>query len=244
MRRCVITGTGTDVGKTWVTGGLLRVLLAEGRDAVVQKPFQTGCRRQADGTLDTPDLETVAAIAGWSIPAEELGDLCPFRFEPACSPHLAARWAGVSPSVESAAAAARRLAEGHEVVLAETAGGLLVPVNDRETMLDWMMALGWPVLVVARAGLGTINETLLTVRTLRSAGLACAGVVLNSGTSSGGSDLEALIRRDNADAIRRHGNVDVLATLPCLGEDPRHADWTAFATAFTPPVPTLFGAGD
>lgn len=240
MRHLVVTGTGTDVGKTFVTAGILRALRAAGRDAVAQKPFQTGCARRADGTLARPDLDAIAAAAGWSPAPSELPDLCPYAYEPACSPHLAARLAGEAPSAARVVAAARRLAAAHDVVLAETAGGVLVPVNGRETTLDWMSALGWSVLVVGRAGLGTINETLLTLRALRSAGLACVGVVLNAARPDEDGDAEAYIRADNIEAVRHYGSVPVLATLPYLGGSDR-VDWRRFDAAFSPPIQALFG---
>lgn len=232
MRGLVITGTGTDVGKTFVAAGLLRTLRRAGRDAVLQKPFQTGCRRLPDGSLDHPDLDAVAAASGWQPDPAELQALCPYAYEPACSPHLAARLVGDRPAAEVVVAAARRLLERHATVLAETAGGVLVPINEREFMLDWMAALGWPVLVVARAGLGTINETLLTLRALERAGLACRGVVLNAARPCGAD--EAGIAADNAATIARLGRVPVLARMPWLGPDPRTVDWRRFEGAFPP----------
>lgn len=237
MRNLIVTGTGTEVGKTFVTAGLLRALRRAGRDAVVQKPFQTGCTRLPDGSLDRPDLDAAASAADWQPEACELPDLCPYAYEPACSPHLAARMAGDEPTVERVVAAARRLAARHDVVLAETAGGVLVPINERELMLDWMAALGWPVLVVARAGLGTINETLLTLRALGGAGLACAGVVLNEVRPSTSVSDDAFIRRDNAAAIEHYGGVPVVATIPFLCRGPGQAvDWSAFEAAFSPAI--------
>lgn len=232
MKRLVITGTGTDVGKTFVAAGLLRAMRRAGRDAVLQKPFQTGCRRQPDGSLDHPDLDAVAATSGWQPDPAELPDLCPYAYEPACSPHLAARLAGDRPATAVVVAAARRLADRHATVLAETAGGVLVPINEREFMLDWMVALGWPVLVVARAGLGTINETLLTLRALEGAGLCCCGVVLNATRPPAAED--AWIAADNAGTITQLGRVPVLARIPWLGADARNVGWRLFEDAFSP----------
>ncbi len=100
MKNLVIAGTGTDIGKTVVTAGLLRALRRRGLDAVAQKPLQTGARRLADGSLDRPDLDLVARIAGWSPEAADRDDLAPFTYEPACSPHLAARLAGEAPELK------------------------------------------------------------------------------------------------------------------------------------------------
>ena len=167
-----VTGTGTDVGKTVVTAGLLRALREGGVDAAVMKPFQTGCTRRVDGGWHVPDLDFALEVLGWEPTEEERGDLCIYAYEPACSPHLAARMAGEVPEIGCVVDAARRLSERHDVVLVEGAGGILVPVNEEQTMLDVMKALGWSVLLVSRGGLGTINDTLLSVSALRDAGMA------------------------------------------------------------------------
>ncbi len=244
MISVVVTGTGTDVGKTFVTAGLLRLLLRSGRDAVAQKPFQTGCGRLADGTLGRPDLDRIAAMSGWDPRAEDMKDLCPYAYEPACSPHLAARMAGDVPGGGSVVNAARRLAQRHETVLCETAGGVRVPINDRECMLDWMAALGWPVVVVARAGLGTLNETLLTLQALRDVGLECAGVALNqSRAPAGDSGLEELIRSDNAETILQLGRVPVIVRIPFLGAAPGGVDCTALGVFLEPLFHSIWNDG-
>ncbi len=234
MRGLVIAGTGTDIGKTVVTAGLLRALRGRGIDAVAQKPLQTGARRRADGSLDRPDLDLVARIAGWSPDPDEWSDLAPCTYEPACSPHLAARLAGEAPELARVVDSARRLAGRHACVLTETAGGLLVPIRPDAVNLDWIRALQWPVLLVAHSDLGTLNETLLSLAALRAADLRCVGVVLNDRAPDGADPLQRLIREDNAQTIPRHGGVPVVAHLPYLGADPCAIDWSRFEAAFRP----------
>lgn len=233
MSSLFVTGTGTGIGKTVVTAGLVRLLRQAGRRAVPMKPFQTGCTRAAEG-LVPPDLVFALEISGYTPAADEHPLLCPFAYEPACSPHLAARLAGEEPDVQRVADAAARLLTRHEIVIAEGAGGLLVPVNSRQTMADVARRLDWPVLVVARAGLGTINETLLTLEALRRRRLTCLGVVLVE-TAPAGEDA---IRRDNPAAIAAFGRTQILGRIPWLGPDlgARSPAWARFAASWARPI--------
>jgi dethiobiotin synthetase len=199
-----ITGTDTDVGKTALTGLLLAALRESGADAVPMKPVQTGC---VDGVV--PDLSFYERMTGRVYSARAHA---PYQFEPACSPHLAAELAGERIELLRIAAAFEDLKSAHEMVLVEGAGGVMVPLNESQTMLDLMRQLGLPVLIAARPGLGTINHTLLTVEVLRQAGLDVLGVVIVQTV-----DFEAtLIEKGNIRAIEKYGKVPVLATLPYI----------------------------
>ncbi|HEX5569226.1 MAG TPA: dethiobiotin synthase [Streptomyces sp.] len=168
----VVTGTGTEVGKTVTTAALAAVGVAAGRSVAVLKPAQTGVA--AGGPGDTAE---VRRLVGAGVTAVELA-----RYPDPLAPETAARRAGL-PAVrpEAVAEAARKLAAEHDLVLVEGAGGLLVRFDRRGTTLaDAARLLGAPVLVVAAAGLGTLNATALTAEALRSRGLECAGVVVGS----------------------------------------------------------------
>jgi dethiobiotin synthetase len=199
----VITGTGTAVGKTVVTAALAALALTAGQRVAVLKPAQTGVTGDEPGDVDevarlagaagttcevshptgatgaapgTPISDTVTSAAG-QLTTRELA-----RYPDPLAPATAARRAGL-PAVTpaQAAAAAAELAQDHDVVLIEGAGGLLVRFdNGGGTVADVARALGAPVLVVAAAGLGTLNATALTTEALRARGLRCAGVVIGS----------------------------------------------------------------
>ena len=124
---------------------------------------------------------------------------------------MAARLAGVEIRLEVILEAARTLAARHAALLVEGAGGLLVPLTARQTYADLAVALGLPVLVVARAGLGTVNHTALTVEALRARGLAVAGVVLNRTSPESDPSVP-----HNAAEIERLSGAPVLASLPFL----------------------------
>jgi len=179
-----VTGTDTGVGKTVVAACLARAW-----QAGYWKPVQTGMVTGDD------DTNTVVTLAG--VPTDRV-------FAPAhalqapLSPHAAAELEGIRITVDAIVPPQT----AHPLVV-EGAGGLLVPLNDREFMIDLMAKLALPILLVARSTLGTINHTLLSLAALRSRGLPVAGVVLNGPPNAG-----------NRAAIERFGQVRVLAELP------------------------------
>ncbi|HKR50119.1 MAG TPA: dethiobiotin synthase [Pseudonocardiaceae bacterium] len=172
MTLLVVTGTGTGVGKTVVTSAIAALAVAAGRRVAVLKPAQTGI------DVDQPgDVDEVRRLAGASVTCRELA-----RFPDPLAPATAARRAGLPPVTPSAvAAAARELAAEHDLVLIEGTGGLLVPLdNSGATLTDVAAALTAPVVVVAAAGLGTLNHSALTAEALRTRGLRGVGVVIGA----------------------------------------------------------------
>ncbi len=207
-----ITGTDTDVGKTVVAAAFLAMLRARGVDAIPMKPIQTGCREDAAGGLVSPDLELCLELAEIRATAAERELMGIYKFKPACSPHLAAVEAERIIELPPIVNAVHALQERHDCVLVEGAGGVLVPLAGRLTMLDLMQALGLPVILAARPGLGTINHTLLSLHELRRAGLQVLGVVMCQTQPLPWGAIE----QDNWQTIERLGNTTVLGCLPYL----------------------------
>ncbi|MDQ3988237.1 MAG: dethiobiotin synthase [Actinomycetota bacterium] len=168
----VVTGTGTGVGKTVVTAAIAALAVAAGRRVAVLKPTQTGVRPGERG-----DLDDVARLVGGEVTLRELA-----RYPDPLAPDTAARRAGAVPVTPAdVVVATRELAVVHDLVLVEGSGGLLVRLDPTGgTLADVAGLLSAPVLVVAAAGLGTLNHTALTIEALRSRGLQCAGVVLGA----------------------------------------------------------------
>lgn len=210
MRGVFVTGTGTGVGKTLIAAGLLKAFRDSRVSALPVKPVQTGCP-EAGGRLSAPDIEFSLKAAGLE-PDENLMDLmCPFRFSPACSPHLAGRIYGIHADVETVIAKMGQLFEKSDFLVTESAGGILVPLNDSEKMLDLMVKLGWPVVLVARGDLGTINHSLLSLAVLKNAGLQTAAVVINHLTEN-----TSIVTRDNPRAIAKYGCVSRIVEIPFM----------------------------
>jgi len=174
-----VSGTDTGCGKTQVACALARALRAAGRRVRVLKPVETGCELRA-GALVPADALALAAAAGDDAPLERL---CPFRLELAAAPEVAARAAGIEidpARIANALAAAHAAAD---VVLVEGAGGLLVPLRADLDVAGLVARLDLPLLLVARASLGTMNHTLLTLEAAAARGLRIAGVVVSHGSA-------------------------------------------------------------
>ncbi|WP_405620562.1 dethiobiotin synthase [Streptomyces sp. NBC_01511] len=167
----IVSGTGTEIGKTVVTAALAATALARGLDVAVLKPAQTGVAAGEPG-----DVDEVIRLAG-GVTTVELA-----RFPEPLAPATAAGRAGAPPvRPEEIAEAAGKLATEHDLVLVEGAGGLLVRFDhEGGTLADAARLLAAPVLVVAPAGLGTLNTTALTAEALRARGLTALGVVIGS----------------------------------------------------------------
>ncbi|MBO0877838.1 MAG: ATP-dependent dethiobiotin synthetase BioD [Pseudonocardia sp.] len=173
MSVLVVTGTGTGVGKTVVTAALAALALDAGRRVAVLKPAQTGVLPGGHGDVD--EVRRLVGDAG-RLTLRELA-----RYPDPLAPATAAARAGrapITPGQASAEVAA--LAAGHDLVLVEGAGGLLVRLDADGTLADVAEAVAAPVLVVTEAGLGALNNTELTVRALAALGLTCAGLVIGS----------------------------------------------------------------
>jgi dethiobiotin synthetase len=174
-RGIFITGTDTAVGKTMVTAALAALLRAAGADVGVMKPVETG--RRGRESSDAARLIRAAAVR------DPAALVAPYRFAAPLSPLAAARLAGRRISFRRLGQAYRALARRHRVMLIEGSGGLLVPLTERETVADLIRRLHLPVIIVARAGLGTLNHTVLTVEAARRRALRVAGIILNQPTA-------------------------------------------------------------
>jgi dethiobiotin synthetase len=198
-----ITGTDTGVGKTAFTCWLVRAWQSQGRTAAALKPISTGDRKDALLLQDAIGSRLT------------LDKINPIHFHEPAAPLPAAR--AENRSIDFTAL-------NHEIVVmrvrfshlaVEGIGGWRVPLAPGYDVRDWARDLGFPVVVVARGTLGTLNHTLLTVDSIRDAGLACAGVVVNAGPEEGTSPDLDLARRQNVDLLRD------LTGLPLLEFDGR-----------------------
>ena len=180
-----VTGTDTDVGKTVASAWLAQKL-----GAGYWKPVQCGL----EGETDAGAMQRLTALKEAEIfaPVYELP-------EP-LSPHEAARRAGITIEMKKFVAP-----ETDKMLIIEGAGGVLVPLNDRDMMVDLMVHLAAPVVLVCRSSLGTINHTLLSLKALRASGLEIMGVIINGALSP-----------HNAQAIQEFGKVDIIAQIPRL----------------------------
>jgi dethiobiotin synthetase len=209
-----VTGTGTEVGKTVVAAAIARTLAAAGQRVAVFKPAVTGLEDPGE-----TDPELLRRAAGSSQSDEEIA---PYRYQPPVSPHLGAEQAGERIEPERLLSTARAAAASADFLVCEGVGGLLVPLTWRlcrgmrdkvaraYLVRDLASDLGYPVVVVASPGLGTINHTLLTLEAARGAGLEVAMVVLTPWP-----EQPSEVERSNRETIAALGDVRV-ETLPRL----------------------------
>jgi dethiobiotin synthetase len=205
-RGLFVSGTDTGVGKTVVAGAIAAALRARGERVAAYKPVVTGLD-EAPAPGWPRDHELLAAAAGVPV-----GTVTPHTFGPPVSPHLAAELAGTELDVDAmVVAASAAAAEARaDVLVCEGVGGLLVPLTPTHTVRDLAVALGFPLVVAARPGLGTINHTLLTLEAARAAGLRVAGVVITPWP-----EAPDAMTRSNRATIARLGGAAV-AGLPPL----------------------------
>ncbi|MFZ5449022.1 MAG: dethiobiotin synthase [Thermodesulfobacteriota bacterium] len=201
-----LTGTDTNVGKTWVAAGLTATLKEQGAQAVYFKPIQSGCPSE-EGRLVPTDARLAADVAGLTEPLEVL---TPVALRLPLAPGVAAAQAGIKVDLERIAAGVRDLASRYEFFVVEGAGGLYVPLIGLDFLvLDMIRWLELPLVVVAKSGLGTINHTVLTVKAALAANIQVTGIILNRWPQKPG-----LAEETNPDVIAALTKVPVLGRLP------------------------------
>ncbi|MEN9724890.1 MAG: dethiobiotin synthetase [Pseudomonadota bacterium] len=170
-----ITGTDTDVGKTYIASALVRYFVQQGQTAVGMKPIAAGCEK-INGALRNADVSALLAASNL---AARLEDVNPYAFESAIAPHIAAEQVGVTVSLSKIKHAFDTLQLQADVVIVEGAGGFRVPINPEQTMADLAAQLNLPVIMVVGIRLGCINHALMTAGSIKAAGLNLAGWVAN-----------------------------------------------------------------
>lgn len=178
-KQIFVTGTGTDVGKTFVTGLLVKKLREQGKNPAYFKAAMSGNDRDEAGRLLPGDALFVKNISGIRQPPEEM---CPYLYERAVSPHLAARIEGNPVRMETVTASFRALQEKYDYITVEGSGGILCPLRWDQAKLqleDVVKELELSCLLVADAGLGTINAVCLTAFYMREKHIPLKGILLN-----------------------------------------------------------------
>ncbi len=220
-----VTGTGTEVGKSVVAAVLARTAAARGLEVAVFKPAVSGLDDLVDAEADHALLRRAAG----SSQADD--EIAPYRYGPPVSPHLAARLAGEAIDPERLRRAAAAARAGADVLVVEGVGGFLVPLRPGYLVRDFAVDLELPVVIAATPALGTINHTLLTIESVRAAGLEPAMVVLTPWPAEPGE-----LERSNLETIAELGSVPV-ETLPWLDlSEPRA--WPALAMQGSQPAST------
>lgn len=209
-RGVFITGTDTGVGKTIVTAVVVTTLTANGINAGVMKPITTGT---SEGTDALSDPDWLTSVTGRCDPPDLIA---PYRFRTAAAPLIAAARDGRAIEPARIIGAFQALSARHDCVVVEGIGGVMVPLTPDLLVVDLVKLMGLPVLVVARASLGSINHTLLTLECLRNRGIAICGLIFNHPSpppaSTDESDTVRTILR--LSGLRSFGELPYCAGLP------------------------------
>jgi len=224
-RALFLTGTDTGVGKTLLGRLLLAYARRQGLAAFPYKPFESGCPEAPNGMPLPQDTLALLRAAGHD-PKTHLSEANTYAFLPPLAPAIAAHLAGMQAAPDSVVAHYLSLRDRYDLVTVEGAGGLLVPLAADFLVADLCERLCAPLLIVARASLGTINHTLLTLNEARRRCLTVAGVVLSATSPNPGPDFPY-----NAGAIERLGDTRVFGTLPHLPNADTTDTDTLLATA-------------
>jgi len=200
MTAYFVTSTGTDIGKTFVTAGLIRHLREESRPVAALKPLVSG---YDSSVVETSDPAVLLRALGRQVTADEIAAVAPFRFRAPLSPDLAAAREGRSVDVEALLQFSRdAVAAADGTLFIEGVGGIMVPLDAKRTVLDWMAALGLPVILVVGGYLGTISHTLTAIDVIakRSLRIACIVVSEKDNDTVPLDDTVATIARFSGDA--------------------------------------------
>ncbi len=199
-----ITGTDTEVGKTWCSLGLMAALQQQGKSAVAMKPVASGCMAMPDG-LRNDDALRLQAQATTPLPYAQVN---PYAFEPAIAPHIAAAQSGIAINLDTIVETFRSLEGEADITIVEGVGGWQVPLNETETVADLARALDLPVILVVGLRLGCINHALLSAESIRASGCRLVGWIGNV------VDEAMAEPQQNIAAIRQRIGAPLLGIVP------------------------------
>jgi len=220
MTAFFVTATGTDIGKTFVTAGLIRHLRGRDREVRALKPIVSGFDDAHPGGSDPAVL---LDALGHPVTPPAIADISPWRFRAPLSPDMAAAREGRSLDVDAVLTYCRaEIGRKAPLLLIEGVGGVMVPLDGRHTVLDWMAALDLPVLLVTGSYLGTLSHTLTALEVLRHRKLRVAALAVNE---TAGSTVPLA---ETMDTLARFTGGIPQAAIPRMPPDA--ADSHAFAT--------------
>jgi dethiobiotin synthetase len=224
MSAVFITATGTDIGKTFVAAALIRHLRSAGTPVDALKPVASGYDARAPQDSDAGAL---LAALGRRVTQAEIDRISPWRFAAPLSPDMAARAESRALDFHALVDFSRRAIASHKgTLLIEGIGGIMVPLDERHTVLDWMGALGIPAVVVTGSYLGTLSHTLTALDVLRARAIAITALVVNETPDSTvplaetvqtlarfAPDIRILAMPRGSDDRSHHPAVETLAAL-------------------------------
>ena len=223
MSAYFVTSTGTDTGKTFVTAGLIRYLRGLGQPVDALKPIVSG---YDSSVVETSDPAVLLKALGRPVSPDEVAAMAPWRFRAPLSPDTAAAREGRSIDFEALTAFSRSAIQSNTGILfIEGVGGIMVPLDNKRTVLDWMAALGLPLILVVGGYLGTISHTLTALDVLAQRRLKLTAIVVSE------NERDTVELADTVDSLARFSDGVPVIGLPRLPggitEHPAFADIAA-----------------
>jgi dethiobiotin synthetase len=210
-----VTGTDTEVGKTLVSGALILKLREQGINTIGFKPVVAGTYQDTNGTTLNEDLETLRIASNLSI--DQLS-LCPYVLNQPAAPHLVAREQGLRLEMSLINQAFRNIQNQADCVVVEGAGGLLIPLNDKEDLGDFTIEINLPIILVVGMKLGCINHALLTCEAIKARNLNIAGWVANT------LNTEMPLLQENLQTLKARITAPFLGLIPALPKELQKSD--------------------
>ncbi|MCK4956174.1 MAG: dethiobiotin synthase [Candidatus Cloacimonetes bacterium] len=208
MRKFFITGTDTEIGKTMISMLITKTLVESGKNVEYFKPFQTGCKDEMD--VDSDAKFVIQNIESWK--SKPIRERVGVIYKNPKAPWFAARNEDKIVDLE----AVEKAIPNADITILEGAGGLMVPITENILAIDWIKNLEAEVLLVARAGLGTINHTLLSLAMLKAKKIKTLGVIFSNPQNKVSPEMIS----ENIEAIEKFGETKVLGVIPHI-EDPK-----------------------
>ena len=210
-----VTGTDTEVGKTLVSGALILKLREQGINTIGFKPVVAGTYQDANGTTLNEDLETLRIASNLS--PNELS-LCPYVLDQPAAPHLVAKHQGLKLEMIAINQAFQNIQKKADCVIVEGAGGLLIPLNDKEDLGDFAKEIQLPIILVVGMKLGCINHALLTCEAIKARNLNIAGWVANT------LNIEMPLLQENLQTLKARITAPFLGLIPALSKELQKSD--------------------
>lgn len=208
MTAYFVTATGTDIGKTFVTAGLIRYLRGLGQPVNALKPIVSG---YDSSVVETSDPAVLLTALGRQVSADEVATMAPWRFRAPLSPDTAAAREGRSIDFDALIAFSRSSVQSATGMLfIEGVGGIMVPLDTKRTVLDWMAALDLPLILVVGGYLGAISHTLTALDVLAQRQLKLAAIVVSE------NERDTVELADTVDSLTRFSNGVPVIGLPRL----------------------------
>ena len=201
-----ITGTDTEIGKTFTTSALLRAFAKQGNSTLGMKPIASGAE-EIDGVLHNEDVDSLVAASSVKAPHEIV---VPYLMRTPAAPHIVAALENVTMDVQHIASCYQQAQQLADVVLVEGVGGFCVPLDDETSTVDLAQRLALPVILVVGMRLGCINHALLTAQAINASGLRLAGWVANT------VDTDMKFFEENVQTLKQRLDAPCLAVMPRL----------------------------